>query len=110
MTAPDELDELLRAFANTHRRRILQWVWTGERGAGELAELLDLAAPSVSEHLKVLRKTGLVEMRVSGTYRMYRAAPRRVAHLVQLLLSEFPPPGEHGTSTENRGDDHDRSS
>ena len=87
---PAELDELLRAVASGHRRRILREVWGQECGAGELAERLGLAPASVSEHLKVLRKTGLVTMRVDGTYRLYRARPERVDQLVDHLACLFP--------------------
>ncbi|HZP51483.1 metalloregulator ArsR/SmtB family transcription factor [Actinocrinis sp.] len=90
---PGELDELLRALASRHRRDILRQVWNRERGAGELVSHLGLAAASVSEHLKVLRKTGLVEMRVVGTYRLYRASAHRMGHLVRLLEHEFPVSG-----------------
>jgi DNA-binding transcriptional ArsR family regulator len=86
----DDLDELLRAVASQHRRDILRQVWDQERGAGELATHLGLAAPSVSEHLKVLRKSGLIEMRVAGTYRLYRACAHRMRELARLLEHEFP--------------------
>ncbi|MEV6333013.1 metalloregulator ArsR/SmtB family transcription factor [Streptomyces sp. NPDC051909] len=90
MVEPDDLDELLRAMASRHRRRILSEVWGRERGAGELAERIGLAPASVSEHLKVLRKTGLVTMRVDRTYRLYRAYPPRLHQLADLLAQVFP--------------------
>ena len=90
MPPEDELDELLRALASQHRRDILRRIWDQERGAGELATHLGLAAASVSEHLKVLRKSGLVEMRVAGNYRLYRASPHRMRELSRLLEHEFP--------------------
>lgn len=98
MTEPDGLDELLRATASRHRRRILYEVWDRERGAGELAEELGLAPASVSEHLKVLRKTGLVTMRIDRTYRLYRACPERLHELAGLLVRAFPAgvPAEDG--------------
>lgn len=86
----EDLDELLRAMASGQRRSILQHVWVGELGAGELADRLGLAPASVSEHLKVLRKTGLVTMRVDGTYRLYRARPERLGELRRLLARAFP--------------------
>jgi DNA-binding transcriptional ArsR family regulator len=92
----EDLDELLRAMASAHRRAILVHVWAGELGAGELAQRLGLAPASVSEHLKVLRKTGLVEMRVDGTYRLYRACPDRVRALISLLGQAFPGGGAGG--------------
>jgi DNA-binding transcriptional ArsR family regulator len=90
MADTGDLDELLRAMASEHRRAILRHVWVRERGAGELAERLGLAPASVSEHLRVLRKTGLVEVRVDGTYRWYRAHRDRMAELLRLLSRAFP--------------------
>jgi DNA-binding transcriptional ArsR family regulator len=86
---PDELDGLLRALANPHRRQIVQACWGGERTAGELGELLGLAPASTSEHLKVLRKHRLVDVRVEGTYRFYRSRPEALARLAQLLAATF---------------------
>jgi DNA-binding transcriptional ArsR family regulator len=86
-----ELDGLLRALANPHRRQIVQACWGVEHTAGELAELLDLAPASASEHLKVLRKHRLVEMRVEGTFRIYRSRPEELARLAHLLTATFPP-------------------
>jgi len=90
MADAEDLDELLRAMASAPRRSILQHVWACERGAGELADLLGLAPASVSEHLKVLRKIGLVAMRVDGTYRLYQARPERLGELLRLLAETFP--------------------
>jgi len=101
MADAEDLDELLRAMASAHRRCILQHVWVCERGAGELADRLGLAPASVSEHLKVLRKTGLVGMRVDGTYRLYQARPERVGELLRLLTQAFPDP-DRTSSSEGR--------
>jgi DNA-binding transcriptional ArsR family regulator len=87
---PAGLDELLRAIASSHRRSILMATWDRERGAGELAERLGVAPASVSEHLKVLRKTGLVTMRADGTHRLYQACPEQLAHTIDLLSQAFP--------------------
>lgn len=90
MVEPEGLDELLRAVASGHRRSILIQTWNRERSAGELAERLGLAPASVSEHLKVLRKTGLVTMRADGTQRLYHAHPEQLTHLIDLLSQAFP--------------------
>ena len=68
----DELDEVLRALAHPTRRWIVvrcrhDWV-----AAGTLTDELALAPATVSEHLKVLRKTGLVELQTDGAWRRYR--------------------------------------
>jgi DNA-binding transcriptional ArsR family regulator len=85
-----ELDGLLRATANSHRRLILEACWSSERTAGELTELLDLAPASTSEHLKVLRKHRLVDVDVMGTFRIYRSRQAGVARLLRLLETTFP--------------------
>jgi DNA-binding transcriptional ArsR family regulator len=49
-----------------------------------------LAAASVSEHLKVLRKTGLVVLERQGRFRLYRTDPscvRAVASGIDQLIS-----------------------
>ena len=69
------LDEVLRALAHPARRQILELVRDRELPAGEIVAAVGLAPASVSEHLKVLRKTGLVVMSASGTWRRYRADP-----------------------------------
>lgn len=58
------------------------------RAAGELAELSQLALASVSEHLKVLRKSGLLRLDKRGRYWFYRTDPavlRRAAAAVRGL-------------------------
>ena len=48
----------------------------------DLVELLGLAQPLVSKHLRVLREVGLVEVRDAGRQRLYRlnAAPLKPIH------------------------------
>ena len=43
-----------------------------ERAVGELAEVLPVSQPAVSQHLKVLADLGLVSQRAEGTKRIYR--------------------------------------
>jgi DNA-binding transcriptional ArsR family regulator len=86
----EHLDALLRAVANPHRRRILQECWSGDRTAGDLADLLDVAPATASEHLKVLRKHELVDLTINGTFRLYRARQATVLRLRELLDVAFP--------------------
>jgi ArsR family transcriptional regulator len=46
---------------------------------------LDLAQPTVSHHLKVLRGAGLVESSRRGTWAFYRLVPEAVTELRQTL-------------------------
>ena len=84
------MDGCLRAIANATRRTILAEVWNEEASAGSIAAKIDLAQASVSEHLKVLRKCGLVTVDKRGTSWFYRANHQAFVQLLLLLKTEFP--------------------
>jgi DNA-binding transcriptional ArsR family regulator len=64
--------DAFNAVAEPRRREILDALAAGERAVNDLVELLDLAQPHVSRHLRVLREVGLVDVRDSGRQRLYR--------------------------------------
>ena len=51
----------------------------------DLNAALDLAQPTVSHHLRVLREAGLVESSRRGTWAFYRLVPEAIAQLRQTL-------------------------
>lgn len=65
-------DRVFAALANPTRRDILDMLLGGEHTVLALAERFDMARPSVSEHLKVLRDCGLVAEDKHGRFRHYR--------------------------------------
>ncbi len=73
------------AVADPIRRRVLELVRDEELPAGAIADEFDVSRPAVSQHLRVLRETGLVEERRSGRLRLYRANPEPLAELRQWL-------------------------
>jgi DNA-binding transcriptional ArsR family regulator len=62
-------------LAEPNRRRILDLLRDGERPVGELVDKLSMSQPAVSKHLRVLRDSGLVDVRVDAQRRMYRLRP-----------------------------------
>ena len=84
-----EADELLRALAHPVRRELLRACWHEPHSAGALTDAVGLAAASVSEHLKVLRKTGLLRLTKDGNFRRYEAEPARLAALNAWLSTYF---------------------
>jgi len=56
-----ELDRVLGALADPTRRGVVDLLRAKPRRAGELADALDMSAPAMSRHLRVLRTRGLVE-------------------------------------------------
>jgi DNA-binding transcriptional ArsR family regulator len=74
--------DAFNAVAEPRRREILDALAGGELAVGDLTELLGLAQPQVSKHLRVLREVGLVDVRDDGRRRLYRvnAEPLRAVH------------------------------
>jgi len=64
--------DVFNAIAEPRRRELLDELAAGERSVSELVERLDLAEPSVSKHLRVLREVGAVQVRDDGRRRLYR--------------------------------------
>ena len=64
--------DAFNAVAEPRRRQILDLLADGERPVNDLVQLLGLAQPQVSKHLKVLREVGAVDVRDSGRQRLYR--------------------------------------
>ncbi len=58
---------------------------TGAARDGELAEVLPISRPAVSQHLKVLKDAGLVTDRATGTRRVYRLNAAGLAALRDQL-------------------------
>ncbi|WP_037604631.1 ArsR/SmtB family transcription factor [Streptacidiphilus rugosus] len=75
------MDAVLHALADGGRRTLLEALGRDEATAGELAELLPIARPGVSRHLRVLREAGLVEVRQEGQRRVYRLRPEPLAEV-----------------------------
>ena len=84
MTDP-ALEDAIRALAHPGRRAMLRLVWDKERPATELAEAAGLSPSAASQHLKQLRDTGLITVRVESTRRLYRADLTRVAEVASFL-------------------------
>jgi DNA-binding transcriptional ArsR family regulator len=56
----EQLDLAFSALADPTRRAILARLAAGEATVNELAEPFDMTQPSVSKHLKVLERAGLI--------------------------------------------------
>ena len=69
------MTDVWTALADPTRRTIFELVAARPRAVGELAELLPVTRPAVSQHLKLLKTAGLVVDRAEGTRRIYRADP-----------------------------------
>ena len=64
--------DAFNAIAESRRRDILVFLAGSERPVGDIVDALEMAQPSVSKHLKVLRDVGLVDVRRDGRQMLYR--------------------------------------
>ena len=63
------------AIAEPRRRDILVLLAGDERSVSDIVDELEMAQPSVSKHLQVLRDVGLVSLRREGRKTMVRINP-----------------------------------
>jgi DNA-binding transcriptional ArsR family regulator len=64
--------DAFNAVAEPRRREILTYLAQRERPVGDIVANLRIDQPSVSKHLGVLRRVGLVHMRCDGRHKYYR--------------------------------------
>jgi DNA-binding transcriptional ArsR family regulator len=65
----DRLSETFAALANVTRRAILARLAEGEATVNELAEPFAMTLPTISKHIKVLQRAGLVRRGQRAQYR-----------------------------------------
>lgn len=87
--AADEASELLKSLANRHRLLILCQLTDGDRSVGELAAFLGLRDSTVSQHLALLRRDGLVQARRDGQTIWYAIASDPARRVLQTLFDLF---------------------
>ena len=76
---------LLTALGDPTRQAIFETLAAGPHSVGELAKVLPVSRPAVSQHLKVLKHSGLVVDTPAGTRRIYRVDPAGVAAMREYL-------------------------
>lgn len=67
---------------------IVEHLGEREMAVGELAALLPVTRPAVSQHLKVLKEAGLVRDRAEGTRRVYSIDPAGLGQ-IRAWLDRF---------------------
>lgn len=85
----DEAVAVLKALASHNRLLLLCELVAGERSVGELAQSLDLAQATVSQHLSLLRRDGVVSGRREAQSIHYRISDTRVQALMTTLFEQF---------------------
>jgi ArsR family transcriptional regulator, arsenate/arsenite/antimonite-responsive transcriptional repressor len=94
--------QALAALAHPSRLELFRLlVRRGPEGypAGDIAERLDIAGPTLSFHLKELAQAGLIEARRDGRFLYYSASMQRMNMLVGFLTESCCALGSSGTAS-----------
>jgi DNA-binding transcriptional ArsR family regulator len=93
--AADRASDLLKALANRHRLLIICQLIDGERSVGDLAGFLGLRDSTVSQHLALLRRDGLVAARRDAQTIYYSIASDAAREVLSVLYRVYctPPNG-----------------
>ena len=94
----ESLDRALHAIADPTRRRILRALKQGEADAratghclcaGDIEERVQLSQPTISHHMAILTKAGLVEATKKGQWRWYRRNEKAIRGVVKILRGKL---------------------
>jgi DNA-binding transcriptional ArsR family regulator len=73
------------ALSDPMRQEILERLRKGPRAVGEIAAGMSISRPAVSQHLKVLKDSGLVAETRQGTRHYFAIAPEGIGELRAYL-------------------------
>ena len=73
--------DLFKAVSDPTRRAILDQLIDGDAAASELAAPFQMTQPAFSQHLRVLRRAGLVAVRREGRRRVYALRPEQLRRI-----------------------------
>lgn len=76
---------VFRAFSDERRLRVLELLTEGEKCACVLLEELDIAQPTLSYHMKILRESGIVKERPVGPWKYYSIDAEGCKYAQRLL-------------------------
>ena len=85
----EEVADLLKAMANSHRLLILCELNNGERSVSELEAVVPLSQSALSQHLAKLRESAIVSTRREAQTIYYALSDERVHSLMKTLHEQF---------------------
>lgn len=87
--AVDQASELMKALSNQHRLLILCCLIDGEKSVGQLAEYVGIRDSTVSQHLALLRREGIIANRRDGQTIWYRIESDIAREVVAVLYAHY---------------------
>ena len=81
--------EFCKALADDTRQGILMLLLEGEMSAGEIVDAFTISQPTVSHHLNVLKRYGLVTSRREGQHVFYAINQNNIVACCGRLIAKF---------------------
>ena len=79
-------DDFFQALASPYRREIIRLLKWRTLSAGEIAGHFDIAQPSVSRHLEVLKKAGIITSRRQANQVIYSLNLSMVQEMIMEVM------------------------
>ncbi|NML12534.1 winged helix-turn-helix transcriptional regulator [Sphingobium sp. AR-3-1] len=83
------MDKIFKALASEPRRRILHHLAQEPMTVGEIADNFEMAMPSISRHLALLKEAGVVREQKRGQYVLYTLVTDRLTGQLYDFLAPF---------------------
>lgn len=78
--------QLFKALAHPTRLLIVEKLLEEEKCVNDIQELLNVSQPNISQHLNILKFSGIVDFRQDGNLRCYfLREPQKMKKLIQAL-------------------------
>ncbi len=87
----DAMNKFGKGIGSAPRYRIVEALFSGPKTVGELAEKTKQSQPLVSQHLRVLKETGLVQDERRGQEVLYTLNAEHTIRLLKCLSEELKP-------------------
>lgn len=86
-----EMEKFGKGIGSVPRYRIVEALFSGPKTVGELAKKTKLSQPLVSQHLRVLKESGLVQDERQGQEVVYTLNTEHTIRLLKRLSEELRP-------------------
>lgn len=81
------MNNIFRALNDETRRQILEFLKNEDLNAGEIAEKFDISKPSISHHLDILKRAGLITSEKQGQFVIYSLNTTILEDLLKWILT-----------------------
>lgn len=82
---PYKIDDVFSTLADSNRRNMLVMLRDGDKNVNNIAEHFKISRPAVSKHLRILRRSKLVNFKKEGRERYFSLNPKPLKEVINWL-------------------------